>query len=1183
MRYLLRVSSSETYKRTTSSIPWLALFLIQLLVFCIFPACSAAAPAKNILTLHSYHKGLSWTDNLVRGIDDGFENSGLNYSITHEFMDTKRIFSSDYLKQLKEIYQLKYSKVEFDVIISTDDHAFNFLLDHHQELFGNTPVVFCGVNNFNQKMLQEHENFTGILENIDMGSTLEIVQKLHPDAKRFIAISDQTLTGKANRLLFEEAVSKHSQQVELVFLDNHTMDEVRQQVSTLAKEDVTFWLTFTWDRNGNYYSFRESAALIAENNTAPLYSFWDFHLGYGITGGRLASSYYQGQKAVEVALDVVKGTPASEIRVITESPNRFMFDHNQLTRFNLDQSRLPQDSIFINQPKNFYSDYTLLAWSIIAGFLALCTIIILLVINVHNRFKANKAITRAKNRMQRLFDNATVGLFEVDFKSFYDQLEAFKKTLPQPADKKDKKYTEAVQNALTHIQILDCNQAAVDLYQAETKDELLDFLHNNKQLFTAIKEENILKPLAEHDKAHRIQWELSNTTIQGNNITVLVTMQSTGRPFSHASNPILSVVDISQPRKYIDALRLSESRFRALFNTAASGIALVSLEGNYLRVNDAFCAMLGYKRDELRHKSWQTVTHPSDLDKCNQAVAELLQGKSLQPYEKRFLHKDGRSIWVLLQMGLNSDKQGKPINFVAQIQDITELRKAQQKISLKEQRYRQLFDADLTGFYISNPSGKVLLCNLAFAELLGFSNTSDVVGRNITPYYRSSDTWNRLLENLIDSKKVVNREMELIRSDGKIVNVLANAIGRFSDNGKLLEVQGHLLDISRQKKLENKLVRAQKMEAIGLMAGGVAHDLNNILSGIISYPELILRKLSEEHELRAPLTTVKEAGERAAAVVADLLTVARSAANVREVHNLSELTAEYLKSPECKKLSSIYPHITITLKKETDSSFILCSPVHIKKSIMNLVTNSMEAIENEGEITISIMPYTPQHDSLEELRGENYVLLQVRDNGPGIDQNDLEHIFEPFYTKKIMGRSGTGLGLAVVWNTVQDHDGKIVVESDESGTTFKLFFPHYDQTAVENEQKIDTTNIMGNGERILVVDDEPVLRNIAYQILSTLGYSVDTVSSGENAILYLKSNTVDLVLLDMFMEPGINGRQTYERIIRIHPGQKAIIASGFSKSDDIFEAMRMGVGGFIEKPYSIDQLGHAVYKALHNE
>ena len=384
--------------------------------------------------------------------------------------------------------------------------------------------------------------------------------------------------------------------------------------------------------------------------------------------------------------------------------------------------------------------------------------------------------------------------------------------------------------------------------------------------------------------------------------------------------------------------------------------------------------------------------------------------------------------------------------------------------------------------------------------------------------------------------------------------------------------------------MEARLQRARKMEAIGLLAGGIAHDLNNILAGIIGYPELLLMQISEDSELRESIKAIHNAGQRATAVVADLLTVARGVAIAKTIVNLNSIIEEYKNSPEHQRLQLMHENVNCVTELDPNVHSIACSPIHIKKCLMNLLINAMEAIADKGHVKISTYNQNVDEVRAKEkgIKAGEYVILRVTDSGGGISANDLEHIFEPFYTKKVMGRSGTGFGLAIVWNSVQEHGGTVLVKSSEQGTSFELYFPASKQEITSEQKKTGIAELMGNGEKILVVDDEKQLRDLAGRMLNVLGYNVKCVSSGEKAIDYLKQNNVDLILLDMLMEPGINGRETYENIIKIHPGQKAVIASGFSESDDIRKTQQLGVREFIGKPYSMEQLGKVVKKAMSN-
>ena len=385
-----------------------------------------------------------------------------------------------------------------------------------------------------------------------------------------------------------------------------------------------------------------------------------------------------------------------------------------------------------------------------------------------------------------------------------------------------------------------------------------------------------------------------------------------------------------------------------------------------------------------------------------------------------------------------------------------------------------------------------------------------------------------------------------------------------------------------KKKLEIQLHRAQKMEAMGLMAGSVAHDLNNILSGIVSYPDLLLMNLSEDSPLRKPIKTIKESGMRAADVVEDLMTITRGVFCNKKILNLNVLAVNYMNCIENRKIKRTYPFVNFEMDLNPDLLNIMGSPTHIKKTVMNLITNAAEAISESGTVTISTMnQYLDQRlEGYEDVRIGEYVVLAVADDGLGISPVDLERIFEPFYTKKVIGRSGTGLGLAVVWNTVQDHDGYINVRSNEKGTTFDLYFPVTREEVTYEEEEIPLEDYRGHGEKILVVDDEEKQRVIAGGMLNGLGYDVESVSSGEEAIEYVKKNPVDLIVLDMLMPKGINGRETYGEIIKICPGQKAIIASGWAKTKEIASAQELGAGRYIKKPYTLEKIGVAVREEL---
>lgn len=432
-------------------------------------------------------------------------------------------------------------------------------------------------------------------------------------------------------------------------------------------------------------------------------------------------------------------------------------------------------------------------------------------------------------------------------------------------------------------------------------------------------------------------------------------------------------------------------------------------------------------------------------------------------------------------------------------------------------------------------------------------------------------------------------EHRMLHKDGSTRWIMVRGKAIRDESGDAVRLIGTDADITERKQTEEalreseeKLARLNKMESMGLLAGGVAHDLNNILSGIVTYPDLLLMNLPTDSEHRKYIEAIRESGLRAVAVVRDLLTVARGVASTKEPLNLNELVKEYLRSPELGKLEQLHPTATIKTRLDNELLNISGSKAHLRKVVMNLVSNAAEALDAHGNVIISTMNrYVDKPiKGYSDVNEGEYVIWSVSDDGPGILPDDLDRIFEPFYTKKIMGRSGTGLGLAVVWNVVQDHKGYIDVKSDENGTTFDLYFPITREEISDKDLSIPIKDYKGNGETILVVDDVPGQLEIACEVLDALDYKPKAVSSGEEAVEYVKENPVDLILLDMIMEPGINGRETYEQIIKIHPNQKAIIVSGFAETDEVREAQRLGAGQFIKKPVTIERIGLAVKEEL---
>ncbi len=648
----------------------------------------------------------------------------------------------------------------------------------------------------------------------------------------------------------------------------------------------------------------------------------------------------------------------------------------------------------------------------------------------------------------------------------------------------------------------------------------------------------------------------------------------------------LTTVDLKKSEK---ALRESEEKYRLLIENQTDLVVKVDIEGRFQFISPSYCEMFGKTNEELLGKKFMPFVHEDDREATAKAMESLYHPPHTAYIEQRAVTKDGWK-WLSWMDTAVLDENKNVTAIIGVGRDITERKQAEEALRQSRERLHSIVNNAVVGIYQVTQEGKFLLVNRRFAQMFGYTSPEEFLAsvENIDQLYVDPKERPSILEKIQTMGFVDDAEIRFWNRNGEIILVRVS-VRVIHDEIKGSIYEGVMADITEQKQAEwalrdseEKLARSKKMESLGLLAGGVAHDLNNVLAGIVSYPELLLLDLPADSQYRKAIETIKESGDRAVAIVQDLLTVARGVATTKEPLNLNDLIGDYLNSPEHNKLKQFHPTVTVKTKLDSELLNISGSHVHIRKVVMNLVSNATEAIKGSGIVTISTANrYVDKPlDGYDDINVGEFVVLAVSDDGSGISSDDLERIFEPFYTKKVMGRSGTGLGLAVVWNVIQDHKGYIDVTSNQGGTTFELFFPITRDELSESDLSMPLEELKGDGQKILVIDDVESQRHISCKMLETFGYKTEAVSSGEEAVEYLKENTADLILLDMIMDPGINGRETYERIKRIHPNQKAIIVSGFAVTDDVMETKNLGAGQFIKKPLTLEKIGIAVKEEL---
>jgi len=480
---------------------------------------------RHVLVLNAYNKGYKWTDNEVQGIEDSFANDS-NVILHIEYMDTKVINDETHFSLLRDLYKNKYSRFKFDAIISTDDDALKFLRKYRDELFGSVPVVFCGVNNFSEKKVADFNNFTGVNEEADFVANMELILKLHPEVKKLYVINDRLTTGKSLQQAFETTLEQYEDKLHEVYLGNLSMAQIKQKLATLGNDSVVFYLSFFRDKNGLTYTPIEAIPQISAASSVPVYGSVDYMLGYGIVGGMLKNSYFQGETAARLTKRVLNGEDVKDIPVVIDSPNQYMFDYKEIKRYGLSPSNLPEGSIIINEPETFYYKYKQAIFTILGIFVVLLIYIFILLLNIRKRIRAQKGLQAILESSTALIDvhtldgfkdgivksinkiipiNTNVAFFKMselkeveDDKEFhlvegsgkyqYDKVESTEKTITSPIRNlanKALKCKRSLTDKKHSVAIFNNNNLPVNMIYAEGDRKFDDIDNNLLEMFTS--------------------------------------------------------------------------------------------------------------------------------------------------------------------------------------------------------------------------------------------------------------------------------------------------------------------------------------------------------------------------------------------------------------------------------------------------------------------------------------------------------------------------------------------------------------------------------------------------------------------------------------------------------------------------------------------------------------------------
>ena len=629
----------------------------------------------------------------------------------------------------------------------------------------------------------------------------------------------------------------------------------------------------------------------------------------------------------------------------------------------------------------------------------------------------------------------------------------------------------------------------------------------------------------------------------------------------------------------------NEARFRTVYEHMAIGIAHVSLDFVIEAANTSYCNMLGYTEEELIGKHLKDITHPESLEENLRKQQELAQGLIDHfQMEKTFITKDGRLVHGILDANLIRDESGKPSYFLGSVLDISERKQALETLRESEEKFKAIASSANDAIILQDSEGLITYWNPAAETLFGYTS-EEMIGK---------DPHHVLMPEKYREQYQIGFQQFLKTGTGAAVGkaVELTAIHKTGMEFPIeisvapVDMQGSywataiIKDITERKQLQQQLQQSQKMESVGRLAGGVAHDFNNLLTSITGNVALAMMDISSGDPLLDTLGEINQAAESATNLTRQLLAFSRKQIIKPKVIDLHELIGNMHKM--LKRL--IGEDIDLQTLRAEKLECIKADPGQMEQILVNLAVNARDAMPNGGKLTIEIADTILDeafHKNHPDIVPGEYVVLAVSDNGEGMSEETKRRVFDPFYTTKAMGE-GTGLGLAMVYGIVKQHDGHILVDSQlGKGTTFKVYFPRVEEPGEIMSPKRRTADLPEGTETVLVVEDEPMVRNIAIRILKRQGYKVRHADSGGNALSLVRNEnlTLDLLMTDIVM-PHMNGRELAEELKAVSPELKILFTSGYTEDVIAHHGVLDEGLDFIAKPYSPQDLAKKVREVL---
>jgi len=762
-----------------------ACFLLVVIV-CVF-ICPPAYAGKEvvqtidkykILILNSYHKEFEWTDGQVSAAVEVLTTNLKNPALYVEYMDTKRIYNEEYLSLFYETLRLKYRNVKFNAIITTDDNALRFVLQHNKELFGDVPVVFCGINGYSNTLLAGRTLFTGMIEVLDIIPTIDLALKLHPGTRKIVVINDSTNTGMWIRKEVKAAIS-HYQDMQFEFLkgEEHTTEELLEKLRLLPNNNIVLNTVWLRDKAEKFISTHDGVSLISSNSAVPVYGLFGNHLGSGIIGGKLLYSKNHGKIAAEMVVRILSGERPNDIPVLMESANPFMFDYEQLDRWNIKVSDLPENSYVINKHFSLYEEYKGRIWSVIAVLLIFSATIFILATNILRRSKAEEALKESEKRFRSIIENTDAGYFFID----KDGL------------------------------IQDVNKSWLKMYKYPSPDEIIgkhftiiqkaDDVERAKEFVNGIMRGDIRYLTGEFSR------KCKDDTIGYHTFSARPAFR-----FGEIIGIEGFIID-STARKFMEQrLRASKQEWESTFNSMTDWVSLTDLNYRILRSNLAGEKFTRMPTEEMIGRICCELTHGS-----KEPIPGCPMQKMLQTYKReavdRYVPDTNR--WLRIMVEPVVDDDGNIIRAVHIVRDITYFK----KIEEEQLKVKKLESVGFLAGGIAHDFN-----NLLYIIMGNISMTKD----DVKPEYGVTDFLNAAEEASLKAKELANQLITFSKGGAPVKKI--SSIGNLVKETTNIALSG--------SNVKSELIFPDDLWRVEFDEGQMKHTVKNlIVNAVESMPD----------------------------------------------------------------------------------------------------------------------------------------------------------------------------------------------------------------------------------------------------------------------------------------------------------------------------------------------------------